>query len=131
MNPNGKSVNGDYMEKKILIKRELYEAFMEKVKVKENAEKILNKIVNRAIEEYVRSMSEGQTLSRKMISGRLIREYIEEKVNMEGGPVKIELIIEELEREYGAQRIKTIEIIEKMLKEGILYQPKPGYVMPT
>ncbi|MEM3393813.1 MAG: hypothetical protein QXY79_02085 [Candidatus Methanomethylicia archaeon] len=50
---------------------------------------------------------------------------------MEGGPVKIELIIEELEREYGAQRIKTIEIIEKMLKEGILYQPKPGYVMPT
>ncbi|MEM1550126.1 MAG: hypothetical protein QXO74_06175 [Candidatus Methanomethylicia archaeon] len=131
MNPNGKSVNGDYMEKKILIKRELYEAFMEKVKVKENAEKILNKIVNRAIEEYVRSMSEGQTLSRKMISGRLIREYIEEKVNMEGGPVKIELIIEELEREYGAQRIKTIEIIEKMLKEGILYQPKPGYIMPT
>ncbi|MEM3986538.1 MAG: hypothetical protein QXS19_04080 [Candidatus Methanomethylicia archaeon] len=131
MNPNGKSVNGDYMEKKILIKRELYEAFMEKVKVKENAEKILNKIVNRAIEEYVRSMSEGQTLSRKMISGRLIREYIEEKVNMEGGPVKIELIIEELEREYGAQRIKTIEMIEKMLKEGILYQPKPGYVMPT
>ncbi|MEM2379579.1 MAG: hypothetical protein QXJ66_07340 [Candidatus Methanomethylicia archaeon] len=119
------------MEKKILIKRELYEAFMEKVKVKENAEKILNKIVNRAIEEYVRSMSEGQTLSRKMISGRLIREYIEEKVNMEGGPVKIELIIEELEREYGAQRIKTIEIIEKMLKEGILYQPKPGYIMPT
>lgn len=131
MNSNGKSVNGDYMEKKILIKRELYEAFIEKVRVKENVEKILNKIVNRAIEEYIRSMSEGQTSSKKAISGRMVREYIEEKVSIEGGPVKIELIIEELEREYGAQRLKTIEMIEKMLKEGILYQPKPGYIMPT
>jgi len=122
-----------YMEVKVHIKRELYEKLMENIKIRGNERgDVLSDIVNKALEEYVMAnVNEDKISSRKTMNRRVLKEYIEKRVYVERGPVKIELIVEELERDYGIKRNKTIEIIEKMLKEGILYQPKPGYIMPT
>jgi DNA replicative helicase MCM subunit Mcm2 (Cdc46/Mcm family) len=72
-----------------------------------------------------------QKESRRYAGSRIIMEYIKEKAKLEGEPLKIDDIAEELESEYGIPKMKTLEIIDKMLKEGLLYQPKPGKVMPT
>jgi DNA replicative helicase MCM subunit Mcm2 (Cdc46/Mcm family) len=72
-----------------------------------------------------------QKESKKSAGSRIIMEYIREKARLEGEPLKIDDVAEELESEYGIPKMKTLEIIDKMLKEGLLYQPKPGRIMPT
>jgi len=115
-----------YVEAKIKIDRELYEALIGIMKSKS-----LSKVVNEALREYIGRMGTPQKEAKKSVGSKIIIEYIREKSEIEGKPMKIEDIAEELESEYGIPRMKTLEMIEKMLKEGLLYQPKPGYIMPT
>jgi metal-responsive CopG/Arc/MetJ family transcriptional regulator len=115
-----------YVEAKIKIDRELYEALIGIMKSKS-----LSKVVNEALREYIVRMGTPKKEAKKSVGSKIIMEYIREKAELEGKPMKIEDIAEELESEYGIPRMKTLEMIEKMLKEGLLYQPKPGYIMPT
>ncbi|MCR6623490.1 MAG: minichromosome maintenance protein MCM [archaeon YNP-WB-062] len=61
----------------------------------------------------------------------IIMDYIRSKVKEIGGPIKKEFAAEEIEKAHGIEKNTVLEIIEKLLKEGILFEAKPGYVMPT
>ncbi|MEM2136398.1 MAG: minichromosome maintenance protein MCM [Candidatus Methanomethylicia archaeon] len=61
----------------------------------------------------------------------IIMEYIRSKVKEVGGPLRKDFIAEDIEREQEIPKNTTLEIIEKLLKEGILFEARPGYVMPT
>jgi|GEM_PF-1693053 len=125
-NPKEEEQSDKYVEAKVKIDRELYEALIGIMRSRS-----LNRIVNEALREYISRMGIPRKESRRYAGGRIIMEYIKEKAKLEGEPLKIDDIAEELESEYGIPKMKTLEIIEKMLKEGLLYQPKPGKVMPT
>ncbi|MCS7369223.1 MAG: hypothetical protein NDF57_05875 [archaeon GBS-70-058] len=125
-NPKEEEQSDKYVEAKVKIDRELYEALIGIMRSRS-----LNRIVNEALREYISRMGIPRKESRRYAGGRIIMEYIKEKAKLEGEPLKIDDIAEELESEYGIPKMKTLEIIDKMLKEGLLYQPKPGKVMPT
>lgn len=121
----------NYIEVTIQIEKELFEAISRIIKLR-SSQNALSKIVNRALKEYIeKHYSMKQTKSKMTLNKKIIMKYIEEKVRSENGPVKMESIIEEIELEYGVQKTEAIEIVEKMLREGLLYKPKPGYIMPT
>jgi replicative DNA helicase Mcm len=61
----------------------------------------------------------------------IIMDYIRSKVKEIGGPIKKEFAAEEIEKAHGIEKNTVLEIIERLLKEGILFEAKPGYVMPT
>jgi len=61
----------------------------------------------------------------------IIMDYIRSKVKEIGGPIKREFAAEEIEKIHGIEKNTVLEIIEKLLKEGILFEARPGYVMPT
>lgn len=61
----------------------------------------------------------------------IIMDYIKSKVKEIGGPIKRDFAAEEIEREHGIPKDAVLEIIERLLKEGILFEAKPGYIMPT
>ncbi|NHV11747.1 MAG: minichromosome maintenance protein MCM [Candidatus Verstraetearchaeota archaeon] len=61
----------------------------------------------------------------------IIMDYIRSKVKEIGGPIKKEFAAEEIEKAHEIEKNTVLEIIEKLLKEGILFEAKPGYVMPT
>jgi len=125
-NPKEEEQSDKYVEAKVKIDRELYEALIGIMRSRS-----LNRIVNEALREYISRMGIPRKESRRYAGGRIIMEYIKEKAKLEGEPLKIDDIAEELESEYGIPKMKTLEMIDKMLKEGLLYQPKPGKVMPT
>jgi replicative DNA helicase Mcm len=61
----------------------------------------------------------------------IIMDYIRSKVKEIGGPIKKDFAAEEIEKAHGIEKNTVLEIIEKLLKEGILFEARPGYVMPT
>jgi len=61
----------------------------------------------------------------------VIMDYIKNKVKEIGGPIKKDFAAEEIEKEYDIPKNTVIEIIDRLLKEGILFEAKPGYIMPT
>ncbi|MEM0085242.1 MAG: minichromosome maintenance protein MCM [Candidatus Methanomethylicia archaeon] len=61
----------------------------------------------------------------------VIMDYIKNKVKEIGGPIKKDFAAEEIEKEYDISKNTVIEIIDRLLKEGILFEAKPGYIMPT
>jgi DNA replicative helicase MCM subunit Mcm2 (Cdc46/Mcm family) len=125
-NPKEEEQSERYVEAKVKIDRELYEALIGMMKSRS-----LSKIVNEALRDYISRIGVIQKESKKSAGSRIIMEYIREKARLEGEPLKIDDVAEELESEYGIPKMKTLEIIDKMLKEGLLYQPKPGRIMPT
>jgi len=71
----------------------------------------------------------GKPLSQRERLMKLI-DIIREKVKEIGGAVKIEEIVEAAE-EAGLDK-KFVQIaIDRMLREGLLYEQRPGYIMPT
>ncbi len=60
----------------------------------------------------------------------LIMDIIRRKVNEIGGPVKIDEVIEEAVRS-GLDEKFAERSIERLLKEGLIYEQRQGYVMPT
>lgn len=61
----------------------------------------------------------------------IIMDYIKNKVKEIGGPIKKDFAAEEIEREHDIPKNTVLEIIDRLLKEGILFEAKPGYIMPT
>ena len=57
----------------------------------------------------------------------LILDIIEEMQKVYRGPVPVEDVLEEAERRK-IPRDKAEEIIKKLMKDGIIYEPKPGFV---
>lgn len=118
----------------VQIDKEIYEAISEIIESKSQIDpKRLNSIINEALRRYIEECGKKDDSMhiKKSISGKIVRDFIERKVREENAPVKLDLIVNELEREYGVSKMKTLEIINRMLKEGVLYEPKTGYVMPT
>ncbi|MCS7097026.1 MAG: minichromosome maintenance protein MCM [Candidatus Methanomethylicia archaeon] len=61
----------------------------------------------------------------------VIMDYIKSKVKEVGGPIKKDYVADGIEKDHGIPKTTVIEIIEKLLKEGILFEARPGYIMPT
>lgn len=71
----------------------------------------------------------GKPLSQRERLMKLM-DIIREKVREIGGAVKIDVIIEAAE-EAGLDKRFVQIAIDRMLREGLLYEQRPGYIMPT
>ena len=60
----------------------------------------------------------------------ILMDIIKSKVKEIGGAVKIEEVIETA-KEEGLDKKFVESCIERMLREGLLYEQRPGYIMPT
>ena len=60
-----------------------------------------------------------------------IIDIIRQKTKEYGGAVKREEVINEVETNFGIDRTSIETIIENLRRDGIIYEPKPGYLMLT